>query len=116
MNMPEGFVLEQLRHRLAKTTGLGPLLLLTVIGSQAPIGRLRFTLEGAADGAERVTGESLATLLAGNGSRELFARLVDTYLLRSGLSGVQPKVLVPERAAEGHAPEFKAALPTSNSS
>ena len=112
MNLPEGFVLEQVRNRLAKTTGMDPLLLLTVLGSQSPIGRLRFTLDGAAADAAVPPGESLAALLAGRGSRELFARLVDTYVLRSGLSGVQPKVLVPERPAEPMAAEFKAAVAT----
>jgi serine/threonine-protein kinase HipA len=43
----------------------------------------------------------------------LFARLVDTYLMRSGLSGVQPKVLVPELPAGLPPAEFKAALATS---
>jgi|UPI0006470700 serine/threonine-protein kinase HipA len=113
MNMPEGFVLEQLRNRLAKTTGLDPLLLLTVIGSQAPIGRLRFTLEGQAGNEAPVRGESLAELLAHGGSRELFARLVDSYLMRTGLSGVQPKVLVPERVSDDMRPTPKASLPTS---
>lgn len=114
MNLPEGYVLEQLRQRLAKTSGLDPLLLLTIIGSQAPIGRLRYQLEGAdADSAlEPAQGERLAELLASRGSRELFARLVDTYLLRSGLSGVQPKVLVPERSRTELQPEFKAAVAT----
>lgn len=107
MNLPEGYVLEQLRQRLSKSTGMDPLLLLTVIGAQAPIGRLSFTLPGQGMGAP-VQGEALATLLASReGSRDLFARLVDQYLLRSGLSGVQPKVLVPEALS----PEFKAALP-----
>jgi serine/threonine-protein kinase HipA len=106
-------VLEQLRNRLAKTTGLDPLLLLTVIGSQAPIGRLRFTLEGQAVNDAPVQGESLAELLAHGGSRELFARLVDSYLMRTGLSGVQPKVLVPERVGDDMQPAFKASLPTS---
>jgi len=114
MNLPEGFVLEQLRNRLAKTTGLDPLLLLSVIGSQAPIGRLRYALDGQAPASERQPGEGerLADLLAARGTRELFARLVDDYVLRSGISGVQPKVLVPERGPMD--PEFKAALSTSD--
>jgi len=112
MNLPEGYVLEQLRQRLAKTIGMDPLLLLTVIGSQAPIGRLRFSTEGAAPAPEP-PGERLADLLASKGSKDLFARLVDTYLMRSGLSGVQPKVLVPEAPTGLPSPEFKASLATS---
>ncbi|WP_207911253.1 type II toxin-antitoxin system HipA family toxin [Roseateles saccharophilus] len=113
MNLPEGYVLEQLRQRLAKTTGIDPLLLLTVVGSQAPIGRLRFAAEGPVQASTAPQGESLADLLASKGSRDLFARLVDTYLMRSGLSGVQPKVLVPEIPTGLPAGEFKAALATS---
>lgn len=112
MNLPEGYVLEQLRQRLAKTTGMDPLLLLTVIGTEAPIGRLRFSAAGAA-AMPAMPGERLADLLASQGSKELFARLVDTYLMRSGLSGVQPKVLVPEAQAGLPGAEFKAALATS---
>lgn len=114
MNLPEGFVLEQLRNRLAKSSGMDPLFLLSVIGSQAPIGRLRFSLDSrsAPTAREPGEGERLADLLAAKGSRELFARLVDDYVMRSGVSGVQPKVLVPERKAM--APEYKAVLPTSD--
>lgn len=113
MNLPEGFVLEQLRNRLAKTSGFDPLLLLSVIGSQAPIGRLRFALDGQAP-TPRTSGdgERLADLLAARGTRELFARLVEDYVMRSGISGVQPKVLVPER--DRMMVEHKAVLPTSD--
>lgn len=53
MNRPEGYMLEQLRQRLAKTSGLDPLLLLSVIGAQAPIGRLRYPLENTPPRASR---------------------------------------------------------------
>lgn len=120
MNLPEGFILEQLRHRLSKTSGLDPLLMLSVIGSQAPIGRLRYGLDGVANAAalEPGAGERLADLLAHRGSRDLFARLVDTYLMRSGISGVQPKVLVPQIQDDVAQPRRiepgKAALPTND--
>lgn len=107
MNLPEGFVLEQLRLRLAKSTGgMDPLLLLTLLGGDTQIGRLRYALEGQAPVAAP-GGLRLAELLAGEGSRALFASLVDRYLMRTGLSGVQPKVLVPETLAPN-----KAAWPT----
>ncbi len=120
MNLPEGYVLEQLRLRLAKTSGMDPLLILSVIGSHAPIGRLRFCLEDGTSMEHLLSepthprGESLAALLACQGSADLFARLVETYLLRSGLSGVQPKVLVPQVPAESGLlhPGLRASLPT----
>ena len=40
MNLPEGFVLEQLRNRLAKTVNVDPMLLLALSGSYSPIGRV----------------------------------------------------------------------------
>lgn len=111
MNLPEGYVLDQIRLRLAKTGVSDPLLLLNVIGSQAQIGRLRFSLEGAVATATG-HGERLADLLASRGSKALFSRLVDDYVMRSGLSGVQPKILVPEDST-GVVVE-KAALATSD--
>jgi serine/threonine-protein kinase HipA len=36
MNLPEGYVLEQLRNRLAKTVKVDPMLLLALSGSSAP--------------------------------------------------------------------------------
>lgn len=119
MNLPEGYVLEQLRRRLAKVTGLDPLLLLTLVGGEAPIGRLRFSSSpepSPADAIAAPQGERLAELLAAPGTHQVFAQLVDRYLLRSGLSGVQPKVLVPEArdvqaATEAPVP-FKAAAVT----
>ena len=41
-------------------------------------------------------GERLQEILAWDGAEDLFAELADRYLLRSGVSGVQPKLLVPE--------------------
>ncbi|KAF1030041.1 MAG: hypothetical protein GAK37_01503 [Pseudomonas sp.] len=40
MNLPEGYVLEQLKNRLAKTVKVDPMLLLALSGSSAPIGRV----------------------------------------------------------------------------
>jgi serine/threonine-protein kinase HipA len=106
MNLPEGYLLERLRQRLAKTTGTDPLLLLQLLGGDEPIGRLRFTAEATAPSARPARGERLRDILAYRGAEGLFDSLVDRYLERSALSGVQPKVLVPERM---QAPAAKAA-------
>ncbi|MGH8160451.1 MAG: type II toxin-antitoxin system HipA family toxin [Rhodanobacter sp.] len=101
-SLPEGFVLEQLRLRLAKLTQLDPMLLLALTGQDGAIGRLCVQspeverLLGATSSAAK--GERLSEILAWDGTENLFAELVDRYLLRTGVSGVQPKVLVPERA------------------
>ncbi len=96
MNLPEGYLLEKLRNRLAKTTGTDPLLLLSLLGSEAPIGRLRYSAQPSAPLAQHSPGERLSDILAYKGAEGLFDSLVERYLERSALSGVQPKVLVPE--------------------
>lgn len=109
MNLPEGYVLEQLRQRFAKTTPFDPLLLLALAGQEAAIGRVRVSLPeplGLASSAAR--GERLSTLLSWSGAESNFEALAERYLLRSGVSGVQPKLLVPEIPVAG-----KAALATS---
>lgn len=101
MNLPEGYVLEQLRNRLAKTVKVDPMLLLALSGSSAPIGRVFVSSDQINDLIHRntppSTGENLHEILAWDGVEDLFVELVDRYILRAGISGVQPKVLVPEK-------------------
>lgn len=101
MNLPEGYVLEQLRNRLAKTVKVDPMLLLALSGSSAPIGRVFVISDQINELIQRngppANGENLAEILAWDGAEDLFADLVDRYILRAGISGVQPKVLVPEK-------------------
>ncbi len=99
MNLPEGFMLEELRNRLAKTMQLDPMLLLAIAGGETAVGRVRvqsggLPWAGTANAAPR--GERLNEILLWDGAENLFAELVDRYILRAGISGVQPKVLVPE--------------------
>lgn len=99
MNLPEGYVLEQLRNRLAKVVKVDPMLLLALSGSSAPIGRVAVS-SPQVDGLlqrQRFPGEKLQEILAWDGTEDIFADLVDRYILRAGISGVQPKVMVPER-------------------
>ncbi|WP_439864237.1 type II toxin-antitoxin system HipA family toxin [Pseudomonas antarctica] len=101
MNLPEGYVLEQLRNRLAKTVKVDPMLLLALSGSSAPIGRVFVSSDQVNALIQRnsppATGENLDEILAWDGAEDLFVELVDRYILRAGISGVQPKVLVPEK-------------------
>ena len=97
MNLPEGFLLEELQNRLAKIVNLDPMLLLALSGGQAPIGRVSVQsgfVNPFADAQGR--GERLSEILAWDGTESLFAELVDKYIYRTGISGVQPKVLVPQ--------------------
>jgi len=43
------------------------------------------------------SGEKLDDILHWSGGGDLFRELVDRYVLRSGISGIQPEVVVPER-------------------
>lgn len=98
MNLPEGYVLEQLRNRLAKTTKVDPMLLLALSGSSSPIGRVMVSSAevDALLQRQHFPGERLEEILAWDGAEDIFADLVDRYILRAGISGVQPKVVVPE--------------------
>ncbi|MFT0865300.1 type II toxin-antitoxin system HipA family toxin [Pseudomonas sp. CAM1A] len=99
MNLPEGYVLEQLRNRLAKIVQVDPMLLLALSGSSSPIGRVHVSSQVVDTLLRRQTfpGEKLANILSWDGGEDIFADLVDRYILRAGISGVQPKVLVPEQ-------------------
>lgn len=98
MNLPEGYVLEQLRNRLAKVASVDPMLLLALSGSSSPIGRVAVSSPevDALLRRQQFPGEKLEEILAWDGAEDIFAGLVDRYILRAGISGVQPKVLVPE--------------------
>lgn len=111
MNMPEGFMLEELRNRLAKTLQLDEMALLAISGSQAPIGRIRVDpaeiTHGLLKRSEMKKGESLTEILEWDGKGSIFTELVEKYITRAGISGVQPKVLVPQ-AADGDTDEIRA--------
>ncbi|MFK5892288.1 MAG: HipA domain-containing protein, partial [Pseudomonadota bacterium] len=49
---------------------------------------------------ESITAESLSEILSWEGSTDLFEELVNKYLLQSSISGIQPKVMVPEAPRE----------------
>ncbi len=100
MNLPEGYVLERLRQRLAKATSMDPMLLLALTGREAAIGRVQvqapMELVEAFVPAGDGRGERLSQILAWDGAEDLFEELARRYLFRTGVSGVQPKLLVPE--------------------
>ncbi len=93
MNLPEGALLDAIRRTIAKLAGEDDLTILRVTGGNQ-IGRNRFSLPG--DGAPGVveTPESLEELLSYPDTEDLFHELVSRYALRSGVSGVQPKVML----------------------
>ena len=93
MNRPEGLVLDRIRNRLAKSIKIDDMSLLAITGSNQ-IGRLRYAQPGAAP-APRTPQIGRKELERGGSSAELFEFLAD-YYFDSGISGVQPKVLMPD--------------------
>ena len=93
MNLPEGALLEAIRRAIAKLAGEDDLTILRVTGGNQ-IGRNRFSLPGDTSLGVVETAESLDDLLAYPDNVELFHDLVAKYALRSGVSGVQPKVML----------------------
>jgi serine/threonine-protein kinase HipA len=100
MNLPEGALLEKLQLLFAKAVPhFDDLELLAIVG-QSQIGRLRYARPGIMPGD--VPAQSLREILTYSGTEDLFKDLVSQYATYSGISGLQPKVLL--RAAETHLP------------
>jgi serine/threonine-protein kinase HipA len=98
MNLPEGALLERLRHQFAKLIPrFDSLNLLSIVG-QSQIGRLRYAASGTAPTA--VPEQKISELLTYAGAEDLFADLLRRYAEHSGISGVQPKVLVREEGPQ----------------
>jgi serine/threonine-protein kinase HipA len=92
MNLPEGALLERLRLTFAKAVpDLDSLGLLAIVG-QSQIGRHRYALSGSAPAL--VPALNLKELLTFKGAEDLFEDLLERYAIYSGVSGIQPKVLL----------------------
>jgi len=92
MNLPEGALLEAIRRAIAKLIGDDDLSILRVTGGNQ-LGRNRFSAIGEVCPDRGGVQESLDDILTYPDTVELFHELLDRYALRSGISGVQPKVL-----------------------
>jgi serine/threonine-protein kinase HipA len=97
MNLPEGTLREQLRLRFAKATArFDDLDLLSLIG-RSLLGRLRYAgIDEAPDAP--MPFQSVDEILSARREGGLFAWLMERYAPQSGIAGVQPKVLVRDRA------------------
>ena len=93
MNKPEGWLYQQIVGRMAKFEHVDDMRLLAIIGSNQ-IGRLSFATPDAARTPARVQ-MGLKELLRQAPTRALFDFLVELYF-ESGISGVQPKVMMPD--------------------
>ncbi|MDF1581290.1 MAG: HipA domain-containing protein [Desulfuromonadales bacterium] len=93
MNIPEGALLEAIRRAIAKIIGAGDIAILAATGGNQ-IGRNRFSMSGEGAPSAGCVPESLDELLTYPDTEELFNELLGRYAIRSGISGVQPKVLL----------------------
>ena len=98
MNLPEGVLRERLRLAFAKATGtFDDFDLLGIVG-RSQVGRIRYT--GAQeDLQEDVPFQSVDEILEKHRGSELFRYLLDKFAAFSGISGVQPKILVRDDTA-----------------
>lgn len=93
MNLPEGTLRAHLVRSFAKATGtFDDFDLLAVVG-RTQVGRIRYS--GAeAELTEDVPFQSVDEILRAKRGGELFNYLLDKFAVHSGLSGIQPKVMI----------------------
>ena len=93
MNLPEGALRERLRLAFAKASGsFDDLDVLSIVG-RSQLGRVRIT--GADDVLdEGVPFQSVDEILAGHSGGDVYRYLIEKFAAYSGISGVQPKILV----------------------
>ncbi|ARP83823.1 hypothetical protein CAL12_25430 [Bordetella genomosp. 8] len=97
-NLPEGYLLSWMHDHFGKTMKMDDFNLLALTGADT-IGRVSVSVQEKQ--VEPVKPEDLGSLLAWKGSESLFDHLAERYASSSGISGVQPKVLVPATVDEG---------------
>jgi serine/threonine-protein kinase HipA len=93
MNLPEGALRAHLTRGFAKATGsFDDFDLLGVVG-RTQIGRIRYS-DPEAELTEDVPFQSIDEILRARRGGELFDYLLNTFAIHSGLSGIQPKVMI----------------------
>jgi serine/threonine-protein kinase HipA len=93
MNLPEGALRERLRLAFAKATGtFDEFDLLSVVG-RSQVGRIRYTGDKE-QLHEDVPFQSVDEILDRRRGGDLFRYLLEKFASFSGISGVQPKILV----------------------
>jgi serine/threonine-protein kinase HipA len=98
MNLPEGVLREWLRLAFAKATGTFDEFDLLGIVGRSQVGRIRYT--GQKEQLhEDVPFQSVDEILAQRRGGDLFRYLIEKFASFSGISGVQPKVLVRDESA-----------------
>lgn len=98
MNLPEGVLRERLRLAFAKATGSFDEFDLLAIVGRSQVGRIRYTGDQE-QLDEDVPFQSVDEILARRRSGDLFRYLIEKFAVYSGISGVQPKILVRDEKA-----------------
>jgi serine/threonine-protein kinase HipA len=98
MNLPEGVLRERLRLAFAKATGTFDEFDLLGIVGRSQLGRIRYTGQKE-QLQEDVPFQSVDEILGKRRGRDLFRYLIDKFAPFSGISGVQPKILVRDETA-----------------
>lgn len=93
MNLPEGALREAIRSAFAKVMAVDDIALLRITGGNQ-IGRNRFSLPDSEIPAISEKAESLDEILTYPDAVELFNELMARHAEHSGISGIQPKVIV----------------------
>jgi serine/threonine-protein kinase HipA len=93
MNIPEGALREALRNAFAKVMVVDDIALLRITGGNQ-IGRNRFSLPDADTQVINEKPESLEEILTYPDAVELFNELMARHAAHSGISGIQPKVIL----------------------
>lgn len=92
MNLPEGALREKLERMFSKVVpNFDALSLLQIIG-KSQIGRLRYAQKAVE--LEEVPTQKINDLLSYTGAEDLFKDLLGRFAQHSGISGMQPKVLI----------------------
>ena len=93
MNLPEGALRAHLMRSFAKATGsFDDFDLLGVVG-RTQIGRIRYS-DPDAELTEDVPFQSIDEILRARRGGELYDYLLNTFAVHSGISGIQPKVMI----------------------
>ena len=98
MNLPEGALRERLRLAFAKATGTFDDFDLLAIVGRSQVGRIRYTGDKERLN-EDVPFQSVDEILASRRDGHLFRFLIEKFASFSGISGVQPKILVRDENA-----------------
>jgi serine/threonine-protein kinase HipA len=98
MNLPEGVLRERLRLAFAKVTGTFDEFDLLGIVGRSQVGRIRYTGQKE-QLQEDVPFQSVDEILEKRRGGDLFRYLIEKFASFSGISGVQPKVLVRDGGA-----------------